>query len=581
MTAYVFKRKAYWKYGTEPNSSLITTGSISFENGIARGFSNTNYLSFNIGTTQKTDLVEINIAFNTGTWSVVSDKACGILGGDGFPEIQLYKGRSNIGGGDYIGSYVYSTNQDVEWKIQIQNGALAIFRLNPETNTYEAEGSVKVSSPATGIINIGRNSSTRYLKDGFVDITKLKVYVNGVLIKRFTETVPATKDDYDFTADKCYVLKRKRPAEYRKKVIDTATAGTYTFDVAKDRTAKIILVGAGGGGGYVWEGHADGSGGGSGACVYIKAKLTAGTYTITNGAGGAAGNVSVGGRAGGDSTLSLNGETLITAGGGGGGAGAGGAAGVGGAYTISDSLEIEKEYIVSNGNTGSRGGNMVTGKGGASVYRGYGKGANSRTSGTSGYIFVELTTDETDYDYKIDNDACYVLKRKQYWKYEYQDWTQPVLTANGTMGGSSFAVRGENVSSYPAYYAYDGNASTFLQLYSNSVNETFFYNSNPLKISKIDFVYYSDTWITSGEVYGCNDDKNYVLLTSFSHSTNSGSVDVNNEVGYKYFKIKVISANGGDGRGNKLIADIYSINITAQEQYTVPATKNDYDFITD
>lgn len=236
-----------------------------------------------------------------------------------------------------------------------------------------------------------------------------------------------------------YVLKRKRP-KYRKTVIDTATAGTYTFDVAKDRTAKIILVGGGGAGGDVWVGHSEGGGGGSGACVYIKAKLTAGTYTITNGA--AASSLSGNG---GNSTLSIDGVTLITAGGGYGGQGGNGVPGAGGTYSISDNVELEKTIIAGNGNSGGYGGNMVSGAGGDSLYKGYGRGGASRGTGTSGYIWVELTTDETDYDYKIDNDACYVLNMQRYVKHTAGDYNpknvlvigSPTITEQGVVSGFS------------------------------------------------------------------------------------------------------------------------------------------------
>ena len=200
-----------------------------------------------------------------------------------------------------------------------------------------------------------------------------------------------------------YVFKRKATAEQKKTVIDTATAGTYTFNVVKDTTARIILVGGGGGGGQVWSGHAEGSGGGSGACVQCSIKLSAGTYTITNGAGGGIHT------SGGNSTLSLNGAALITAGAGSGGQDAGGAVGVGGKYSFADNVEIEEIIFASNGNNGTVGGNMGGGVGGASVYKGYGKGGDTRTGGNAGYIWVEI--DET-----VNADKCYVIRKKQYWK---------------------------------------------------------------------------------------------------------------------------------------------------------------------
>ena len=390
-------------------------------------------------------------------------------------------------------------------------------------------------------------------------------------------TVKGSATDYDFGTSKAYVLKRKRPKEYRKKVIDTATAGTYTFDVAKDTTARIILVGGGGAGGQVWEGHAEGSGGGSGACVYCAVKLTAGTYTIANGAAG----VFAGGNAG-NSTLSLGDTTLITAGGGTGGRDSGGAVGVGGTYSFADGVEIEKIVFASNGNNGVVGGNMWGGTGGASVYKGYGAGGNSRTGGNAGYIWVELTTDESDYDYKIDNDACYVLKRKQYWKYEYQDWTQPVLTANGAMGGSNFAVA--QSSSY--------NSNDFWKLFASSPSGwhsaaglpqwVSWYNPKPLKVIKLNFAEHTGGQIKDFIVQACDDNSSWVDILSYSNTVSKDAFEVDlssNDKAYKYWRIYITSCYYVyNGAYYPLINDGFTITAQTFEGF-VKATKDDYDLL--
>lgn len=186
-----------------------------------------------------------------------------------------------------------------------------------------------------------------------------------------------------------------------------------------------------------------------------------------------------------------------------------------------------------------------------------------------------------DYDFYTEEEIYSLPTRinRKYYKYIYQDFIRPNLTANGTMGGDSFAVMGEQ-NAGSAYYAYDGNGSTFLQLFSNGVNETYFYNPKPLKISSLDFTYYPTTWITNGEVYGSNDGVNYDLLITFSHTSNSGSVEINNEAPYKYFKIKVLSANGSNG-SIRVIADIYELKINAIEQLIIDSTEQDYDFYID
>lgn len=207
-------------------------------------------------------------------------------------------------------------------------------------------------------------------------------------------------------------------------------------------------------------------------------------------------------------------------------------------------------------------------------------------SGDTTYVSIpELTitaqeqaiveSSESDYDFYEDIDI-YKLPTKtarMYYKYQYHDWIQPVLTANGTMGGDNFAVT--------TYQAWDGNASTFAQFFTNGENETFFYNPRPLKISTMKFTYYPTCWISKGEIYGSNDGSSYTLLTEFSHNSNSETVEVNNETPYKYFKIKIINANGNNGHGYLIIADIIQIDMTAQEKVIIEGTESDYDFYKD
>ena len=82
-------------------------------------------------------------------------------------------------------------------------------------------------------------------------------------------------------------------------------AGTYTFTLSSDCTVRILLVGGGGGSGY----SCSGGGGGGGMIDASNVSLSAGTYTVTVGAGGTAGNT--GGVAGGN-----GGDSLILAPGG-------------------------------------------------------------------------------------------------------------------------------------------------------------------------------------------------------------------------------------------------------------------------
>lgn len=415
---------------------------------------------------------------------------------------------------------------------------------------------------------------------GNADIASVKITATEQI------TVKGSATDYDFRTSKAYVLKRKRPTEYRKKVIDTSTTGTYTFDVVKERIAKIILVGGGGGGGQVWSSHAAGSGGGSGACVYIKTKLQPGTYTITCGKAGP-----VYSNPGGNSTLVKNGVTLITANGGAGGGGGGNPPGNGGTYTISDNIEILEEIIVSNGNRGTQGTLYVSGVGGASVYKDHGRGGNDRSNGIAGYVFVELETDKDDYTYKINTDKCYVLKRKQYWKYQYQNWTQPVLTSDGIIGSNSFATSQTSLteSGYEAFRAFDNNTSTVC-LFAKSTGYFQWYNPNPLKITNMKLTNFAgDAWgtraLTAGSIQVSNNGSDFVELKTFTNSATGGganwNIDLSTNTGYyKYYRIVCTGTSYAVSNAANQ-CHIAELKITATEQITVKATKNDYDFVTD
>ena len=148
--------------------------------------------------------------------------------------------------------------------------------------------------------------------------------------------------------------------------VEKTTAGTYTQHLESGKY-RIDMVGAGGGGKSVWVGGNTiyNYSGGSGAYVYGTVDLEADDYEIV--VGGSAADTD-----GGDTTF--NGELA------GGGKKSQGAGGV--ATTTLD-------YV--NGNAGAFG-NTWTAYGGASVYEGYGKGADAggTQAGGSGYFRIEL-----------------------------------------------------------------------------------------------------------------------------------------------------------------------------------------------
>jgi hypothetical protein len=141
------------------------------------------------------------------------------------------------------------------------------------------------------------------------------------------------------------------------------------------------------------------------------------------------------------------------------------------------------------------------------------------------------------------------------WEVEYTTYggvettfVQPVLSANGTVGGASFAVSSTTAgSSGEAYRAFDNNTAT----YTFSVGSTYtiiIYNPNELKVSGLSFINRSDRLgITAYTFYGSNDGTNYTTIGSYTNAVTtagaSWSTAINSIGFYKYHKI-FITATG-------------------------------------
>lgn len=132
-------------------------------------------------------------------------------------------------------------------------------------------------------------------------------------------------------------------------------------------------------------------------------------------------------------------------------------------------------------------------------------------------------------------------------------WTQPVLSANGTLGSSSFAVyaSSEYSSGYAAWKAFDGSTNTYYEAASSATTGQFiFYNPLPLKVTTINITNRNSNYyqIKGGTVYGSNDNSSWTSLCTFSGSHSSGAtwaIDVNSSSFYYYYKIDITSADGG------------------------------------
>lgn len=149
------------------------------------------------------------------------------------------------------------------------------------------------------------------------------------------------------------------------------------------------------------------------------------------------------------------------------------------------------------------------------------------------------------------------------WEVEYTSYggvetafNQPVLSADGTLGGSDFAI---SVSSflgagYEGYKAFDNNTSTYWHSATSDLPTSIIvYNPNGLKLSNLAFTNApsggATNYITGYTIYRSNDNITY---TTYGGDTNSNITAgatwdkaISETEFYKYLKITITSANGG------------------------------------
>lgn len=137
------------------------------------------------------------------------------------------------------------------------------------------------------------------------------------------------------------------------------------------------------------------------------------------------------------------------------------------------------------------------------------------------------------------------------WEVEYTSYgsvettfVQPILGANGTMGGTAFAV--DVVSLYygvsSAYSAVDGNNGTYMHTPNNSTPLDYrLYNPTPLKVSQIDIIPISNYNPTNYTIYASNDYSTWTILTSGTNAITSSNFSIAipeaNRSFYKYYRL--------------------------------------------
>ena len=127
-------------------------------------------------------------------------------------------------------------------------------------------------------------------------------------------------------------------------------------------------------------------------------------------------------------------------------------------------------------------------------------------------------------------------------------WTQPTLTANGTMGGNSFAVEASSQydDTVPAWKAFDGTStSNWVATLGVIPSWITFYNPVALNVTKLAILNRAtdnDGVITTGEIQVSNNNSDWVTIKTFSNSvvgnTTAWEIDLSNNTGfYKYYRI--------------------------------------------
>ena len=123
---------------------------------------------------------------------------------------------------------------------------------------------------------------------------------------------------------------------------------------------------------------------------------------------------------------------------------------------------------------------------------------------------------------------------------------RPNLTANGTMGGSAFAVSAsaELSPNWLAYKAVDNLGNSYW--WANTDRPTFtFYNPDALNVTELILLYESGHKVGPRALYGSNDGSNFTQITMTT--SNYGSLGVlcscaTNTAFYKYHRLDFRSA---------------------------------------
>ena len=190
-----------------------------------------------------------------------------------------------------------------------------------------------------------------------------------------------------------------------------------------------------------------------------------------------------------------------------------------------------------------------------------------------------------------------VVKKPKYCKYEFQDWTQPVLTSNTSNSSFSFSdpsLSGgkfdettevmtwgsKSITGFSSIYkAFSSSTSDYFSLNAGAKTCTVFDISfaNAIRVSQVylkgNVVSGYASALTGSQIYSIDENGEAVLLsTVVNTSTNTHEIDnvVTN-------KLRICARTNTDGSSYR--TRITQITITGDEKVAVESTKDDYDII--
>ena len=136
------------------------------------------------------------------------------------------------------------------------------------------------------------------------------------------------------------------------------------------------------------------------------------------------------------------------------------------------------------------------------------------------------------------------------------NFAQPVLSSNGSMGGTRFAVAAEKErysNNGLTYNAFDNNDSTYEFLTAGN-NWIKWYNPTPIKCTKV--YVKCDKTMSSLSLSASNDNSNWTALTISPSQVSTGNITVTNTNFYKYYRLNYYVAGSAS-------AAVYTIKVTA------------------